>query len=82
MQSTANHTQCPCNVAYNLHRIRSKAVLVDYLHWAAGYPPKKTWLAAIKQGFYATWPGLTEELIRKHLPDVSEETAAGHMHMR
>ena len=47
-----------------------------------GYPPKKTWLEAIKLGFYATWPGLTEGSIRKHLPEESEETAAGHLHMR
>jgi hypothetical protein len=31
----------------------------DYLHRAAGHPVKKTWLAAIKAGEYATWPGLS-----------------------
>ena len=32
--------------------------------------------------FYATWPGLTEALIQKYLPDISEEIATGHIHMQ
>ena len=65
--------------AYNVHRIRSKEVLVDYLHCAAGYPVKRTWIAAIKNGFYSTWPGLTAELVSRYLPDDTEEIAAGHL---
>ena len=49
--------------AHNVHRMRSKEVLVDFLHRCAGYPMKKTWMAAIKKGFYATWPGVTAELV-------------------
>jgi hypothetical protein len=47
----------------------------------AGYPVKKTWLAAIKADEYATWPGLTYELVSKHLTN-TEETAMGHLHKR
>ena len=32
----------PEHVANNVHRIRSKQVLIDFLHRAAGYPMKKT----------------------------------------
>ena len=70
------------NIASNVHRIRSKEILCDYLHWAAGYPVKKTWLQAIKDGFFTTLPGLTYELVSKFLPENSEETAAGHLHRR
>ena len=70
------------NIASNVHKIRSKEVLCDYLHRAAGYPVKKTWLQAIKDGFFTTWPGLTYELVAKFLPEYSEETAAGHLHRR
>ena len=38
------------NIASNVHQIRSKEILCDYLHQAAGYPVKKTWLKAIKDG--------------------------------
>ena len=51
------HAKPLFNIANNVHQIRSKEVLCDYLHWAAGYPVKKTWLQAIKNGFFATWPG-------------------------
>jgi hypothetical protein len=44
-------------VANNVHRLRTKEQLCDYLHRAAGHPVKKTWLAAIKAGEYAAWPG-------------------------
>jgi hypothetical protein len=49
----------PFPVANNIHQLRTKEQLCDYLHRAAGHPVKKTWLAAIKAGEYATWPGLT-----------------------
>ena len=42
------------DIASNFHQIQSKEVLCDYLHQAAGYPVKKTWLQAIKDGFFTT----------------------------
>jgi hypothetical protein len=71
----------PLNLAQNIQRLRTKGQLVEYLHQAAGHPVKKTWLAAIKAGEYATWPGLTYELVSKHLQN-TEETAMGHLHKR
>ena len=47
----AKQIPVPKHVANNVHRIRSKQVLVDFLHRAAGYPMKKTWLIAIQLGF-------------------------------
>jgi hypothetical protein len=49
--------QPPLTLANNVQRLRTKEQLCDYLHQAAGHPVKKTWLAAIKAGEYATWPG-------------------------
>jgi hypothetical protein len=71
----------PTPLANNVHRLRTKEQLCDYLHQAAGHPVKKTWLAAIKAGEYATWPGLTYGLVSNHLYD-TEETAMGHLHKR
>ena len=70
------------NIANNVHRMQSKEVLCDYLHQAAGYSVKKTWLQAIKDRFFATWSELTFELVSKYLPANTEETAAGHLHQR
>ena len=43
---------------------------------------KKTWLAALNRGEYWDWPGLTAELVSKHLPQDTKETAAGHLQRR
>jgi hypothetical protein len=71
----------PLNLIQNIQRLRTKEQLVEYLHRAAGHPVKKARLAAIKAGEYATWPGLTYELVAKHLQN-TEETAMGHLHKR
>jgi hypothetical protein len=40
-----------------------------------------TWLKAIWAGHFATWPGLPEDLVRKHLPKVIT-TVKGHLSQR
>ena len=67
--NTKNNNNVPrpfcANSAYHQ---KNKKELAIYLHAAAGYPPIVTFCKAIDNGYYATWPGLTSELIRKHLP--------------
>ena len=60
------------------HKITTKADLVQYLHRTAFEPVVSTWTQAIDSGFFATWPGLTSDLVRKHLPK-SIATAKGHL---
>ena len=62
----------------NLHELRKKPEIVRFLHAAAGFPTKRTWLRAIKKGFYLTWPGLTAKAVEKYFPE-SKETQKGHM---
>jgi hypothetical protein len=54
------------------------SALIAYLHAVAGFPPKATWLAAIKRGAYCTWPGLTYTQVARYCPD-ADETTMGHM---
>ena len=51
---------------------------IAFLHAAAGYPVLSTWLKAIAHGFFATWPGLTVPIVKRHLPK-STITAKGHL---
>jgi hypothetical protein len=51
--------------------------LVRYLHSSAGFPTKSTWLKAIKNKQFTSWPGLTTEAVRRRFPD-SDETHKGH----
>eukprot|EP00804_Cyclotella_cryptica_P016130 CCRYP_004246-RA/>CCRYP_004246-RA protein AED:0.35 eAED:0.35 QI:0/0/0/0.75/1/1/4/0/1339 len=64
--------------ALNATNLPSVCALVHYLHAAAGFPVKSTWLAAIKAGNYASWPGLTYANASRHCPD-SSETIKGHL---
>eukprot|EP00804_Cyclotella_cryptica_P022702 CCRYP_012494-RA/>CCRYP_012494-RA protein AED:0.42 eAED:0.42 QI:0/0/0/1/1/1/2/0/149 len=62
--------------ALNAHDLPSVSALVHYLHAAAGFPVKSTWLAAIKAGNFASWPGLTYANASKFCPS-SDETIQG-----
>ena len=62
----------------NVYSLPSIPHTIRYLHAAAGYPVKETWMKAIKAGNYITWPGLTTTAVQKHFPE-SDETQQGHM---
>ena len=61
-----------------MYELPSIEQAVRYLHAAAGYPVKSTWLKAIRNGNYATWPLINVKNVAKHFPE-SEETQYGHM---
>ena len=56
--------------------------MISYLHAAAGFIPKATWVNRIALGFYAGWPGLTEQRVRRWLTKEEsatlEATTMGH----
>jgi len=55
------------HIANNAYRIETKKELIEFYHKAAGHPVKKTWIAAIERGAYASWPGLTAKLVQRFL---------------
>jgi hypothetical protein len=63
------------NVIFNLPSTRQNFL---WYHVASGFPPKETFIRAVCNGDYATWPKLTVQLIHKYMPD-SDETAKGHL---
>ena len=65
-------------IAANAYSLPSIPQTIRYLHATAGFPTKDSWIKAINNGNYATWPGITAELVSKHFPD-SVETQKGHM---
>ena len=64
--------------AYNAYELRVLPQLIQYLHGAAGFIPKLSWIDAINAGFYATWPGLTADCVQRFLPNKNEATIMGH----
>jgi hypothetical protein len=66
------------HLAHNAYERTTQQDLVRYLHQCCFSLTTSSWLAAIKAGFFATWPGLTCELVKKHLPK-SDAMAKGHL---
>eukprot|EP00956_Cyclotella_meneghiniana_P031705 scaffold84006_cov66-Cyclotella_meneghiniana.AAC.3 len=53
----------------NVNDLPSTERVIRYLHAAAGFPTKSTWLKAIGKGFYGTWPLLTSKNVNKYFPE-------------
>ena len=64
--------------ASNVYDLPSMEALVRYMHAVAGFPVLSTWLKAIKNGNFNSWPGLTYDNADKYCPQ-SIETMKGHM---
>ncbi len=66
------------DVANAIFDLPNNRQTLQYLRALAGFPVKETFLAAVRAGNYATWPGLMTTLIAKHFLDL-DETQKGHM---
>ena len=62
---------------YNVYEVKTKPEFIRYCHVAAGFPTKPTWLTAIRNGHYKSWPGLTAEDAAKYYPE-STKMWKGH----
>jgi hypothetical protein len=51
---------------------------IKYLHAAAGFPTKDTWVKAIKSGNYVSWSGLTVDVVNIYFPEAIK-TQKGHI---
>ena len=61
-----------------IHKHTTKTMLANFLHQAVFAPKKSTFIQAIHNNQFATFPGLDTTLVSKHLPP-SIPTALGHM---
>jgi hypothetical protein len=71
-------SQTDNETAANVYNLPSIPQTIRYLHAAAGFPTKDSWIKAINNGNYKTWPGITAKAVSKHYPE-SVETQKGHM---
>ena len=62
-----------------IHKNKTKSDLAKYHHGSCGWPVSSTFIKAIENNHFTTWPGLDPQLIKKHLPP-SIATNKGHMH--
>jgi hypothetical protein len=71
IQSTCNHA----------HDTSNQKALINYLHAACFSTVKSTWIVAIKNGNFKSWPGLTERTVEKY-PSKSSATAKEHINQK
>ena len=64
--------------ANTLFTPKTQQQLVQWLHAAAFSPSPSTFLDTIQHNFFATWPGLTPNIVRCYLPP-SDDTVKGHL---
>jgi hypothetical protein len=57
------------NTIFNLPNTQQS---LFYHHALVEFPPKETFLSAVRVENYATWPGQTTTLILKHFPNLDE----------
>jgi hypothetical protein len=70
--------QVQCNHA---HDNSNQKDLINYMHAACLSPVESTWITAIKNGHFTSWPGLTEHAVEKHLSK-STLTTKGHLNQQ
>ena len=75
LQICKNHCQ---EYLHNLYELPSIEPTIRYLHGAAGFPTKASWLKAICKGNYLSWPLINVKKVAEYFPE-SKETQKGHM---
>ena len=63
-----NSKQASGETINNVYELPSLAHTFRYLHAAAGFPTKSTWIKSIRNGNYLTWPLLAIYNVNRHFP--------------
>ena len=63
---------------HNVYKLPSIEPTIRYLHAAARFLVKETWLKAVRRGNYNSWPLINFVNVARYFPE-SEETQKGHM---
>ena len=79
MDTIITDRQNPGEEILHIFELPSTENKIKYMHAAAVFPVKETWIRAVRAGNYTTWPGLSVKSIRKYCPDDAEETLKGNM---
>jgi hypothetical protein len=81
LKQTNNHTPEP--IENNVYELRNTGAEVHYLHKDLVSPTRSVMLQAVKDGRLIIWPGLTEDVINKHLKLLNSRSpncARAHTH--
>ena len=68
----------PLEAINNVYEFPNIDTAIRYIHGATGFPTKATWLKAIRNCIYLSWPLVNVKNVNKFFPE-SEEAHKGHM---
>ena len=71
----------PPQAANAMYDCATERQLVQFYHATCFSPTKSTWINAIKKGYFKGWPGLSADLVQRHL-GVEVATEKGHLDQR
>ena len=66
----------------NVYKLKVKPELVRYYHAAAGFPTKPSWIAAINNKHYASWPRLDVTVMTRCVRDMDARSNMGYNQRR
>jgi hypothetical protein len=75
---TAPSLALPQHMAHNVYEQKSIQDTIGYLHAFYFSPVQDTWIKAISNGHFMTWPALTVDNVYNYLPK-SDAMVKGHM---
>ncbi len=67
----------PTDAIHNVYELKMQPESLRYYHALAGFTTKPTWVKAIRNKQFASWPGLAVDAVKRHYTDY-EETPKGH----
>jgi hypothetical protein len=80
--NTTSAQAAPEHCVHNVYEQKYIKDTITYVHACCFSPVQDTWLKAIKNGHFATWPSVTVDNARTYLPK-SDTMVKGHMnHIR
>ena len=78
LPSMSNDAFVATLASYSAYDLPSVAALIRYIHAAAGYQVRSTWLKSVGSGKYSSWPGITLANATKYCPS-ADATIMGHL---
>ena len=84
LKDDINHNKLTENFQHRIQQVNNASIAptlkehIKFLHQACGSPVKSTWIKAINNNHFKSWPNLTAKNVNKHL-ETTIHTLRGHM---
>ena len=78
IQTNCDDLPAPDEAINNLYELPIIEPTIRYLHGAAGFPTKATWLKAVRKGNYQSWPHVNFKKRQYFFPRIRRDPKGAH----